>query len=249
MPIRFLNARCILDYKARSEFEQEHGRVEFPHIVVGPEPRLEMRNGKGEHLALFYLEDTTKYVDQVVAVETSTGVRIMSDVWADITWAIIYDPTRENGHYFRHIQTASSECQGHWERNIATVDASEEIQDIYRCHKLGNEFRQRLDTEDARQWRLMADRACVERDRWVRVVSGRKVEIGTEGIVFWVGDSPWGRKVGVALPQPDGTFRKEKRVGTGGRTYDSYADIAWTYVKNLEVISGPRGYSYTAQVR
>ena len=72
----------------------------------------------------------------------------------------------------------------------------------------------------------------VEKGKRVRVAKGRKVPIGTEGLLFWVGEartyggySRWSQttsqKVGIAL-----TDRKEN-----GR----YADVVWTYLANLEV--------------
>lgn len=79
----------------------------------------------------------------------------------------------------------------------------------------------------------------VEKGKRVRVARGRKVPIGTEGELFWIGQtnvyggySKWSqrdvRKVGVAT-----TERKDER----GR----YADVAWTYESNLEV-ANPETY-------
>ena len=66
----------------------------------------------------------------------------------------------------------------------------------------------------------------------VRVVSGRKVKIGTEGILFWLDFprrhspshwAPTSQKVGIAL--------SEEKDETG-----KYINVVWTYISNLEVI-------------
>lgn len=64
--------------------------------------------------------------------------------------------------------------------------------------------------------------ACVK-DRKVRVVKGRKVPKGTEGILFWKGEYQHYTKVGIAL--------SEEKDEKGG-----YKDVAWTYLKNIEVV-------------
>lgn len=63
----------------------------------------------------------------------------------------------------------------------------------------------------------------VRRDRWVRVVKGRKVPVGTEGRVVWVGNGNWGLRVGVAT--------SEERDANG-----RYKDVVWTAASNCEVV-------------
>lgn len=67
----------------------------------------------------------------------------------------------------------------------------------------------------------------------MRVVKGNKVAIGTEGVIFWLGNtqkygpSRWAKtvtKIGIAL---DDT--KDAR----GR----YANVVWTYIQNVEVVA------------
>lgn len=50
----------------------------------------------------------------------------------------------------------------------------------------------------------------------VKVVKGRKVPVGTEGEVFWVGEGKWGWRVGF--------------TGTDGETY-------WTALTNVEAVA------------
>lgn len=80
----------------------------------------------------------------------------------------------------------------------------------------------------------------VEEGRRVRVVSGRKVEHGTAGEVFYTQTCTYGyntkaTKIGIALTK---RMKKVKKKGYDGkvRTFKNYADTAWTYAKNVEVI-------------
>lgn len=76
----------------------------------------------------------------------------------------------------------------------------------------------------------------VEKGDKVRVLRGRKAPIGTEGIVFWVGEentyggySRWSQtkstKIGIAT--------SDKRNEKG-----QYTDVVWTYSQNCEAIAG-----------
>lgn len=273
MAIRNIKSACTLDYDARSALEVEIGkRIEWPSIRLDQhthEVSLEMRNGNAEQLGLYYIEqDESSHEGRVVAVEVDRNVRIMSDVWADLTFVVVYEPTGEHtglfstetdyssplpdggyaqkhcGHcgYFRRIQVGNSEfSNGIDELTPYKVDASTEIQEIYEVWKRGRAFRKAEGEYDRQERAREEERRAPVSGKWVRVTSGRKVPQGTEGIVFWTGDSQWGPKVGIALPREDGTFRKVKKPGRYGRSYESYADVAWTATRNVEVISGPGG--------
>ena len=65
----------------------------------------------------------------------------------------------------------------------------------------------------------------------VRVAKGRKFKVGTEGVVFWIGDTRYGVSVGV---------RTSDRKGTDGK----WADVFFIARANLEVVNPPT-YSLT----
>lgn len=256
MAIRYIKTACVLDYEARRKYEVETGeKLDWPWIHLDKqtgEPILEMRNGKNGQLGLYYVEqDETSHEGRVVDIEVEHNVRLMSDVWADLTYAIVWEPTgkptgiysaepRECG-YFRRIQVGNSEFPGGTGQLFSyEVDASPEIMEIYEVWKRGKAFRKAEVEYDYRQRSILEARRMVAIDRWVRVTRGRKVRLGTEGLVFWIGASQWGTKVGIAIPREDGTFRKTKKAGRYS-TFESYADVEWTYAKNCEVISGPGG--------
>jgi len=61
--------------------------------------------------------------------------------------------------------------------------------------------------------------------RKVRVVKGRKVPKGTEGILFWMDATPQHyTKIGIAT--------SEEKDGNG-----QYTDVVWSYLKNVEVVN------------
>lgn len=45
-----------------------------------------------------------------------------------------------------------------------------------------------------------------EKGKRVRVVKGRKVPIGTEGVVFWIGDGKWGTRAGIQTDEGERVF-------------------------------------------
>ncbi len=56
--------------------------------------------------------------------------------------------------------------------------------------------------------------ATIRMHKMVRVVRGRKVPIGTEGEVFWMGDSGYGMSVGLRLIDGKKVFTAMKNVET-----------------------------------
>lgn len=275
MAIRHAKVACTLTWEQRKALTEEAGteigyaRVTLPGRGLEGELKLFMDNGKDEQLGLFYVEaDKTSHEGRVVEIEVDRSVRIMSDVWADITYAVVYEPTRmhtgvastekvysvknADGSYgtknrgacgtFRRVQIANTEFRGPSSELIrAAVDAPSWLMEVYEAWKAGAALRSAMNKYDREQQAILDERRYVKKDRWVRVTRGRKVKQGTEGLVFWLGASQWGTKVGIALPQEDGTFRKEEKAGRYGKTFESYKDVAWTYLKNVSVIDKPGG--------
>lgn len=114
--------------------------------------------------------------------------------------------------------------------NHAEVDASPEVQAAYQAY---------LDAaaDKARQAQAALEAKTPRMGKKVRVVRGRKVPIGTEGVIFWMQEQtftprfkngwkhgPDAVKVGIAL---DDTRDARGR----------YANVAWTYIANVEVVA------------
>lgn len=269
MAIRHIKTTCMMNWDDRVKLEQDKGkRIGNCRVTLsartGNVPQLSMDNGEQTQLALFFIsQDKTTHVGRVVAVEVDHGVRVMSDVWADITYAIVFEPTREhtgvfsteidwsnklpNGEYgqkprgacsyFRRIPVSNSEFETNLGELISwEIDAPADIMEIYEAAQRGGRFRAALRDYDHREERALDTRRTVAIDKWVRVIRGRKVRQGTEGLVFWSNESPYGTKLGIAIPREDGSFRKTQKTGRYGKVFDNYADVAWTYSKNCAVI-------------
>lgn len=271
MAIRTVKFSCLLDYDARKALQEKTGeqinspRFSISKVGTDADVSLWMPQGKAEHLGLFHISsDEMSHQGRVVAYEVDHSVQIMSDVWADLSYVVVYEPSgmptgadserlyesvakgycREGqiAGYFRRIQVGNSEFPSYDSHMLYEVDASQEVMDLYAVHKRGRAFAKALSQYDSDQYRLRCERESIRKDKWVRVTRGRKVPQGTEGLVFWIGESQWGNKVGIAIPQEDGTFRMVKKPGKyGNRVFESYADVVFTYSKNVDVISGPKG--------
>lgn len=91
-----------------------------------------------------------------------------------------------------------------------------------------------------------ADARRVAKGKRVRVVKGRKVKIGTEGLVFYMGERSYGygsraTRIGIALD--DDEMERETRERRDGSTYtvSRHKNVVWTYLHNVEVID-PASY-------
>lgn len=131
-----------------------------------------------------------KYDGAVLRVET-TCERVMSDVWEDLTYAIVWDAAAGcTARMFMRGGYSESESE-------AVVDATPEVIAAYDAYMV----------EKARQASIIRTAILEDeaeaRVREVRrgcravVAKGRKVAKGTEGRVFWLGESAYGWRAGL----------------------------------------------------
>jgi hypothetical protein len=130
----------------------------------------------------------------------------------------------------------------------ANIDATDEVKEKAGDHL--EAWYYDLLKEDAK-----AAAKRVEKDKKVKVVRGRKVPKGTEGLVIWAGERHYG---GVTRKNMNGTYwsgggRSELRIGiatddeketiekTGrrGKKYEveRYKNVVWTTARNVEVVN------------
>lgn len=82
-----------------------------------------------------------------------------------------------------------------------------------RLFKVDIDSAQKWDMQRIRQARIEAEEAkTIRLHKVVTVVRGRKVPIGTEGEVFWMGDKGWGMSVGLRLLDGSKVFTAMKNV-------------------------------------
>lgn len=158
-----------------------------------------------------------EYVGCVVGRDAEYNVRKMSDIWADDFYAVVWTGTGTTrvflGSNFELQDTVA----------VAEVDATPEVMAAYEAWKVQRAEAARVAAEARReQERLEAierEKKAVRKGRRVRVVRGRKTPVGTEGVVFWMGNG----RVGIALSD---------RRDASGRNLD----VAWVDEDYCEAI-------------
>jgi hypothetical protein len=131
------------------------------------------------------------------------SVRIMSDVWENQTCVKVWDPEAEEVKTLViYTSGMSSRCG-----EVAAVDAPADIIAAYeeaearkkRVAEAGAELRAKEEADaDARR-----DLKEVKTGREVVVIKGRKVPVGTRGVVRWLGATEWGYRVGITVQGQD----------------------------------------------
>ncbi|MFA6235448.1 MAG: hypothetical protein WC824_14830 [Bacteroidota bacterium] len=151
----------------------------------------------------------------LVASETRCE-RVMSDIYSDETYAQVWNPEKGEAEWI-HINSCFELFAG--PRGLAVVDATPETL------KARDEWKAELDRKHQYEERLVAEYNrkqawdSPERGKQMRVVRGRKVAKGTEGLVFWVREG----RVGLALD--------DQRDSQG-----HFVNVAWvdaTYLENV----------------
>ncbi len=149
------------------------------------------------------------YAGKVLSTHWKSGVRIMSDVYADVHYAVIFD----GGKSFT-VSTGNDEMGA---TDEVTIDATPEVKRAYLCEQiLADNLEIRRAYASHLAW-LRTEASQLTKGKFVRVVKGRKVAKGTEGILFWMsnpGDSQWGIRVGIR---------------------DARGEVYWTSADNVEV--------------
>ena len=167
--------------------------------------------------------DKTEHVGNVVKTE-QTSERIMSDVWDTATWVIVFNPNTCG--FERKFISYMWEQRNNNELHFYNVDASEDIKEIFQIWNVGKQLQNAFREYDNREQVKHEDRITPNNGKWVTVVKGRKVPVGTKGLVFWTGTDNYGNtKVGIAT--------------TSRKVSNRYADVVWTAASNCKVTNNP----------
>lgn len=151
------------------------------------------------------------HVGLVIRIWTDPSVRIMSDVWAPIVYATVWDEERqETTEYTLELHDS---CGGVYAS--AEVDATPEVLVKYEAYKARKELDRQESARLKEIERFEIEHNKVERGKRMMVTRGRKVAKGTTGKVFWLGVDHWGNtKAGLAL--------SDERDSRG-----RYSDVVW----------------------
>lgn len=127
--------------------------------------------------------------DGAVLGTTGRDERIMSDVWAWITYARVWDGTK-----VREVAIGNSEFGSD---GTATVDATPEVLAATAAWEAVKAAEKAAADKARRLEEVLLEAARVTRGKEVTVVRGRKVPKGSTGRVFWIGAGKWGTRVGI----------------------------------------------------
>ena len=144
--------------------------------------------------------------------------RAMSDVYTYATFASVW-----NGTCIEEVLVnANFECD--CSCGNAQVDATTEVLASVAAFKAEAEAKELARVAALRERAAEEARKRPDKGRTVKVVRGRKVPIGTVGVVFWAGIDGYGtQKIGIATSD---------RKDASGR----YIDAVFTAAKNCEAI-------------
>jgi hypothetical protein len=129
------------------------------------------------------------HIGAVLRVETSME-QIMSDVWANMTYAVAWCDKEQRPTYLF--------LRGDGEVNAtAEVDATPEVVAAHEAWVAAREAEKAAALEAKRESDAEARIREVRRGCRVVFARGRKVAKGTEGRVFWLGNGAYGWRAGV----------------------------------------------------
>lgn len=141
---------------------------------------------------------TRQFETSHVGMVLETYIKNYWDDWDDM--AVVYNPEKDT---FDHVIYGTT--RGYM-FGSAQVDASEELQQMYRARlaKAAQEYLERDRAENPDKY--------VHRGDQVRIVRGRKIAKGTEGRVFWVGMTRFGKSIGVQKLDGEKFFVSAKNI-------------------------------------
>ena len=166
---------------------------------------------------------TESHVGCVVETGVDYDVRIMSDVWTNFAFAIVWDADTNTYTKVRTNDLHAPYCS----LSVVVLDASDERLEHYAAWKegtsAGHAYRNAIGEHNRKQFTKIAEAKRPAKGKRVEVYKGRKHPVGTTGLVFWEGHSYGKDQVGVAT-----SARKSAKGG--------WADVIWIAADNCKVI-------------
>lgn len=159
------------------------------------------------------------YDGLVIGTETDYSVRIMSDVWADCYFAVVWNPeTRE----VNRVGIGSSEFGS--EIESITVDAPADILDLAEALEGVKALRRLKSDDESSIDRYIASADRIAKGKDVTVVRGRKVPKGSTGRVFWFDpNGRFGPRAGLELTSGERVFTAASNLEVTNP--DDYIDL------------------------
>lgn len=132
-------------------------------------------------------------------------------------YAVVWD---EEAQAVKEVEYATTRFPTY--ENYCSVDATDEVRAKAAAYNFSQIYPQLQASAIAAAKRIGIGKR-------VRIVRGRKVPIGTEGVIFWLGEVNYGHS----------RWTAQTKIGispSGEKTGMIYTDAIWTYGSNVEVV-------------
>jgi hypothetical protein len=179
------------------------------------------------------------FVGTTVATDVDWNTRLMSDVWGDVRYAIVFvgqaeilalltndasDAAVKVAHdtqlvtpMFMRVHVSSEGFDPQYDVSIDAPPGVIRLYEHARAHRKLELTKSAADYQKAQDdKRAEIERKRPDRGRLVRVVKGRKVPKGTEGVCIWIGMTQYGQRVGLK---------------------DAAGTVHWTAATNVEAVA------------
>lgn len=168
-------------------------------------------------------------------------------------YAVVWDVEAQTT---RRVEYAST--RGWTYPNSAKADATDEVKAAFLayCERVRKAERERA--EAARLAAVAAEKLEPKKGRAVRVVRGRKVAIGTEGVVVWEGVDNWGKgRIGIKLASGETVFtaaaNAEALQGEAEKVEAHREEVrasspVWSKGAKVRIVRGKSGVGFVGQI-
>lgn len=156
------------------------------------------------------------YDGAVLGTEWDHSVRIMSDVWASVRYAVVW-----TGTAVEHVAVSNSEFGAY--ADAVEVDATPEVRAAAIAWYAARERERLARANEAAVDRVVLAAFAKVPGREVEVVAGRKIPRGTTGRLFWAGETRFGRRLGVELASGERVFTSPGNVEVSNP--DEFVDV------------------------
>ncbi len=154
-------------------------------------------------------DGTITHEGAVLKVDVQRNYQVMSDVWDDLTYALVWNGERTERVHLYFTETPRDH------RDFAEVDATPEVRAAYDAYIARLDAERKAREEAERIERLRREAREPRKGREAVVVRGRKVAKGTRGLIIWHGAGHYGDRVGLK---------------------DASGEVHWTAAKNVEAV-------------
>ncbi len=153
-------------------------------------------------------KNITTHIGQVLSLDVWRNKQVMSDVWEDIPYAVVFDGVKE----IEVWNCYGTRCEVDATPEVIAAHSAWKVRLAALCDSAGA-LDDRISTLE-RQIKGRTGPVQLRRGDEAHVYKGRKVPVGTKGRVFWIGDCTFGVRVGLELADGSKVFTAIDNVTT-----------------------------------